>query len=162
MMLVACLLVAGCSAGGPAATPTDPTATPATTEADTPSMAEPCPTPEPLTVRSLPERPGELTADTARSFVADYEEATVWNDQFHRHHTLVVTVDETTVLNRTADGYVVRVMGDVAVTDCRDERLVAGDGVIRTSYFLNDSVVLRLAEGDGTADPRADGTVVER
>lgn len=167
LLALTVVLVAGCSAGGPAA-PTDSppastsTASSAPTTEDTPPTARPCPTPEALAARPLPERPEEFTAESARSFAAAYEEATVWNDEFQRRHSLVVGVDEATVLNRTEDGYLVGVTGNLGFTDCQDERLVAGDGVIRTSYFLNDSVVLRLAGGDGTADPRGNGTIVER
>jgi len=156
LALAACLLLAGCSAVAPTAPTAD---TPGT---DTPPAAEPCPTPEELTARELPDRPDALAADAVTAYVAAYEEATVWNSQYEQRHSLVVGVDETTVLNRTGDGYVVRATGNVGYTDCQDERLVAGDGVIRTSYFLNDSVLVRLETTDQTADPRGNGTVVER
>lgn len=161
LAVAACLLLAGCSAVAPTA-PTADAPTTDTPGTDTPPTAEPCPTPDELTAMELPDRPDALTAGTATGYVAAYEEATVWNSQYERRHSLVVGVDEATVLNRTEDGYVVRATGTLGFTDCQDERLVAGDGVIRTSYFLNDSVLLRLAEGDGTTDPRRNGTVVER
>jgi len=159
--LVACVLLAGCAATGPSTAPTESTSVTSATPTDTTST---CPPDEDLARRPLPDAPGNVTRESVRSFVTAYEEATVWNRELKNPKiSLGVHVSEATVVNRTETGYVVHLAGGFGFEDCLGGSHVAGEGIVRTNYFVNETTVVRLESPDSrAADPRNGGTVVER
>jgi hypothetical protein len=163
--LALCLVVAGCAGVGVPAdtgTTTAPTTTGTTTTAPTTTGTTACTVDVPAE-RGVPDLPETLTRERAAAFVAAYEEAAVWNRLVgDGKGSLGVHVDRTTVLNQTADGYVVRAEGGFGFADCLDGRRVEGDGVVNATYFLNESALVSLPGGNGTGAPGERGTVVER
>jgi hypothetical protein len=168
--VVLCLLLAGCAGAGTPASTTDSTTTTVsdsgsttTTEGQS-TTTEDCPPYANLSERDLPERPTTLDAAGVRDYVTASEEATVWNDLIEeRKISLGVHASNTTVVARPDDGYLLRVEGGFGFEDCLNGSHVAGDGVLRTNYFVNDTVVLRDDDPESlTDDPRDGGTVVER
>jgi hypothetical protein len=166
LALVACVLFAGCLTTGSPAGPTETKTTtdhpPSTTPIGTTSEA--CPSAENVTRKPLPDAPENVTRKSVRSFAAAYEEATVWNRQVgYSTVSIGAHVSEATVVNRTETGYVVHLEGGFSFQDCRGGQRVAGDGIVRTNYFVNETTAIRL-EGPETrtVDPRNGGTVVER
>lgn len=157
LALVACLLLAGCGAA------TSPGAPSPTTSTDDPT-GTPCEPNGTLSSRALPDQPETLDRQTAVDFVTDYEEATLWNRNVGpEKQSMTVAVTRSEVVRTTATGYVVHLAGEVSFEACSSGRLVAGTGPTATTYFVNESRLVRLADADDpTRDPRGNGTVVER
>jgi len=160
--LVACVLLAGCTATGPSTAPTESTSVTSATPPETTATA--CPPDEDLAREPLPDAPENVTRESVRSFATAYEEATVWNrERADSTLSLGVDVSEATVVNRTETGYVVHLAGGFGVEACLDGSLVAGEGIVQTNYFVNETTVIRLeSPASRAADPRNGGTVVER
>ncbi|WP_327050754.1 hypothetical protein [Halomicrococcus gelatinilyticus] len=161
LVLVACVLLAGCTATSPSTAPTETTSVTSATPTETTST---CPPDEDLARRPLPDAPENVTRESVRSFAAAYEEASVWNrERADSTLSLGVHVSEATVVNRTGTGYVVHLEGGFSFEECLDGSGVAGEGIVRTNYFVNETTVVRLESPDSrAADPRNGGTVVER
>jgi hypothetical protein len=162
LVLVACVLLAGCTATGPSTAPTESTS--ATSATPTETTAAACPPGEDLAREPLPDAPENVTRESVRSFATAYEEATVWNrERADSTLSLGVHVSEATVVNRTETGYVVHLAGGFGFEDCLDGSHVAGEGIVRANYFVNETTVIRLGNPDArTVDPRNGGAVVER
>jgi len=159
--LVACVLLAGCAATGPSTAAPESTSVSSATPTETPST---CPPDETLARKPLPDAPENVTRERVRSFATAYEEATVWNrERADSTLSLGVHVSEATVVNRAETGYVVHLEGGFSFEECLDGSGVAGEGIVRANYFVNETTVVRLeSPASRTADPRNGGTVVER
>ncbi|PSQ39512.1 hypothetical protein BRD13_02725 [Halobacteriales archaeon SW_5_70_135] len=157
VVLVACLLLAGCGAtsSGPAA--------PATTATEDP-IGPSCEPNGTLSEHSLPDRPETLDRQAAVEFVADYEEATLWNENVGpEKESMGVSVTRSEVVRRTETGYVVHTEGQVSFEACANDRPSAAEKPTATTYFVNGSRLVRLADvDDPTWNPRGNGTVAER
>lgn len=144
-----CLLLAGCSAGGPTETGSP------TTDVD-PTQPD-CETND-YEQRDRPERPANVTEESAIAFAEAYENATVWNDAApDADNSLYVNADGS-VLNRTDTGFVVQVTGGGTYTTCHGEDQAVADMYLYANYFVNETTVLRLEHPENeTADPRRHG-----
>lgn len=112
---------------------------------------------------SYPDRPANLSADSAVSFSAEYERAYAERDLHDRYRTVrdvEFRVTDSKLLNRTDSGYVVHLRVFLSWK--------SGDGVAdhpyAVNYFVNESVVVRSEfqpEQSPGPDPRRNGMVVE-
>jgi hypothetical protein len=112
---------------------------------------------------TYPERPSNLSTESATSFVTEYERAHAKNDIYDRYPNVAKVefrVTESSVLNHTDGGFVIHLEIFLSWKD--------GEGVAdqpyAVNYFVNESVVVRSEfrpEASPGPDPWTNGTVVE-
>lgn len=155
LAVVVCLLLAGCSAGGPTETgsPTtdvDPTTTAASTQPDCESID--------YEQRELPDRPDNVTEESAVAFAEAYENATVWNEHAADADNSLYVNTRAEIVNRTDTGFVVYVTGGGTYTTCHGEAQAVADMYLHANYFVNETTAVRLEyPGNVTDDPRRHG-----
>lgn len=145
LAVVACVLLAGCAAPSPGET-------------------RECPTPTEYDPKPLPGKPSDVTASSAASFAAAYEETLAWNDAVGRAETSLTSNGHGEVVRETGTGYVVHVDGGASYRTCTSGSVAVADNVFHANYFVNETVVVRLdSPTNTTVDPRTNGgEVVER
>lgn len=179
LAVAALLLLAGCGGFGPGGDgATDPAAStdaPTTSGApptggtqDTATTAEPtanCTPSGDLDTRPLPERPDAFTADSVPPYVAAYETATLYNEILDEELvSATVEVTNRTLVETTADGYIVHVTLDANATSCDTDvdpaELVTTNVTVTARYYVDDMRVVRA--GPGVEGPvREVGEVLE-
>jgi hypothetical protein len=183
LLVLAAVLLAGCTVGTPGATPTDTdpgdsetvpsdTAGPDSPESPTPALGE-CGSPRTtddgnarLTPKPHPSVPETLSNETAATHAAAFEESYAWNGALSddvRSATVSVTVTNVTQIG---DGYVVTLDIHAGYT----ERVTVDDGTpieqaaddwYDAAYFVTDSVLRRSVTRTDSATPDArNGAVV--
>ncbi|WP_158059041.1 hypothetical protein [Halorussus halophilus] len=150
LLLALCVLLSGCASSGVGTSPRETT-------------TDGCPPTKHFSKKSLPEKPAELTNETAVEFAVAYENATTWNEERKNAETELNVNAQGSLVNRTKTGYVVHVSGGISTYSCHDGQVAVGDGFVRANYFVNDSTVVKLEHPENrTTDPRDGGVVVER
>lgn len=123
----------------------------------------PCPTADtveapqsPLEPREIPSRPPTFDNSSVVAFTEDFERAYKWNTDLRNITTeMTINIVESRILNRTTTGYIVHLEAGTSVTETRDGQRAAGSGYYTANYFVNESTIVRAAEG-GEHDPGPD------
>lgn len=117
-----------------------------------------CPTPTAYDQQPLPERPATVTEETAAEFAAAHANATAWNENAGRAEMALSTNADGDVVNRTETGFVVHVSGGFTYRTCTGGQTAVADGFLRTNYFVNETLVVRLdAPENRTTNPLTNG-----
>jgi len=153
LAVVACVLLAGCPAGGPsadtAATLDEPTTTAETTRACVETAYD---------RKSVPDVPANVSAESAAEFAAAYENATVWNEIAADADNSLRVNTRAEVVNETDTGFVVYVSGGGSYVACHGEARAVADMWLHVNYFVNETTVVRLEQPENkTDDPRVNG-----
>jgi len=166
LLVAALLVVAGCTG---TTAPAGPTATPPPCEEY--DRATAAPVREDVEPKELPERPADLTAETVREFVADYERAYTYNGLL-TEDTERVEVDVREVqVSETPGSYRVRVearwytwAGGLPREDGNGTTTpIHGDGPLYDVVYdvTDDRLVRHEVDYGETPPPGAVGTTVE-
>ncbi|MFC4407457.1 hypothetical protein [Haloarchaeobius iranensis] len=144
-LLCLCLVLAGCSSSTPA---------PETTTA----TDSPCSTTVEYEHRPVPDLPSNVTRETAIAFAERHAEALAWNDSVRSAEFGLSVTSDTSVVNRTPDGFVIHVTGGVTFRGCTDGSVWVADGGLAANYFVNETTAIRLDQPQNTTDdPREHG-----
>ena len=151
------LVLAGCTGGTPVgdspAETTIETPTTTATETLTPIVTISPTGDSPLTPKPLPDRPENLTRDSAVEFAKSYEQAYKWNQEL-TNNTFNMTISpvRSNVLNTTETGYVVHLEVGFSQTLKSDGDQMVGSGFYTANYFINETTMMR-AEAGGQQRP---------
>lgn len=172
ILTVVCVFLAGCAGIGVSGTGTQstPTDDPAT-DAPAQTYSEDC---RELVPQGMPERPANLTRQSAVSFAEAYTNFSYWNAELAGQRVRRVDVDTNGfVVTRTDTGYIIHVGRRVSRVGC--DGTVADPSLYGAGYdyFINESVFAVNYTGRGvrnvtvhpptTADEiLRNGTTVER
>ena len=85
-----------------------------------------------------PEKPSDLTQQSAIEYVEAHANASVWNQLANGSQSVSIKSVFTSVLNRTESGYVIHVTTDYGYQLCDGAH---GDDVDNRDYFINDSLI---------------------
>jgi hypothetical protein len=167
VVVAGCVVLAGCTAGVPG-TDDGPTDDPDT---DTPTPSVDC---EELDPRDAPERPSNLTRDSAVAFLESHAAATRWNEQYAGEEWVRVDVEASGfVVNRTDSGYVVHVGTRASGLTCDGAYMDPPQYGPGSDYFINGSLLAVNDTGVGVrnasvhqpvsaAEVLRNGTTIER
>jgi hypothetical protein len=168
------VLLAGCGGGGvetPASTepstgtPTQTATIDAPTETPTESSTEtPTPTVTPIEPPPCPEKPDNLTADSAARFAVAFEEAyttreTLAGESFLTYHSLNGLPNPPSGATAVDDGY----LYEFGVWEAYTTKYATGDSWYDVRYFISNQSVYRIQgeeSDEQLPDPRENGTAV--
>ncbi len=144
-LLCLCLVLAGCSSSTPAPGTTTPTDSPCSTTVE-------------YEQRPVPDLPSNVTRETAIAFAESHAEALAWNDSIRSAEFGLSVTSDTSVVNRTPDGFIIHVTGGVTFQGCTDGSVWVADGGLAANYFVNETTAIRLNHPQNTTDdPREHG-----
>jgi hypothetical protein len=130
------------------------------TESTNPGDRNTCPD-EQVTSVPYPDRPATLTNESVQAFIADLEQAYVYNREADEGNVTNISFDpEPDDVIQLEDGWSLRLETGISEYRCVDGSLSVGDGYYTARYFLNESAIYRAQNGgDGpVGDPRKYGT----
>lgn len=131
---------------------------PATTTTTTTTTHPDCATTPDYDRQPVPDLPTNLTRESATQFAKTHAEALAWNDAYRDADFGLAVNGEASIVNETADGYIVYVSGGMTYKNCGSTAVSVADGMFAASYFINNSTAVRLRfPTNRTDDPREHG-----
>lgn len=82
----------------------------------------------------------------------------MWNENDGGAEFGLSVTSDTSVVNRTPDGFIIHVIGGVTYQGCTDGSVWVADGGLAANYFVNETTAIRLNQPrNRTDDPREHG-----
>lgn len=150
--LAAVMICTGCLGGTPSAEPTETAPSPAERAVNTTgTQSSPIGTPTtapPPTPRALPEKPANLTRETVVSFVIEYEEARLHNEQIRDgNYTDIEAGCRNRSIDATNGGFSVTISCRFALYGTSDEAEFVADGATgNITYTVDETAIERREE----------------
>lgn len=154
-------LTAGCiggvpvDVGGTTSTPEPTPATPTTTTGPTTPTVSPESTPETLAPQSYPWKPDPLRAGNVEVYVREYERTVRHNELVGQSVIAVEQTCQAALVAEVDAGYLVRAECGGSIHQRADGGATSVGAISpeRVTYFVNDSIVERIAGEDRELDP---------